>query len=131
LFPGASLLTLAVMAKQALGRNLEALLDDGAKAAGKIEAAPPETAPVGSGVRSLMRGHQATPARPPAAASTRKSVVPRWYLFGGDILLTALALVIVCKSPHPLTWRKELFCAAAVVLGGCLALGAVWRADDR
>jgi hypothetical protein len=119
------------MAKQVLGRNLEVLLDGGAKGPGKVEASAPEMAPVGSGVRSLMRGHQTTPASTPAAASIRKSVVPRWYLFGGDILLTALALVIVCKSPHPLTWRKELFCAAAVVLGGCLALGAVFLADDR
>lgn len=118
------------MAKQVLGRNLEAL-DGGAKGAGKIETSAPETAPAGLGVRSLMRGHQTTPASPPPAAPAQKSVVPRWYLFGGDILLTALALVIVCKSPHPLTWRKELFCAAAVVLGGCLALVAVWLPDDR
>ena len=117
------------MAKQVLGRNLEALLDDGAKKADDPFA--PETAPVGSGVRSLMRGHPAAPAQSPEAASTRKSVVPGWYLFGGDILLSALALVIVCKSPHPLSWQKELFCAAAVVLGGCLALGAVWLAKDR
>jgi hypothetical protein len=73
-----------------------------------------------------MRGHQTTAPILP----TRKSVVPRWYLFGGDILLTALALVIVFKSPHPLTWGKELFCAAVVVVGGCLALAAVWRSND-
>src|SRR5271157_1537888 len=99
------------MAKQVLGRNLGALLDGGAKKAGDPFA--PETAPVGSGVRSLMRGHPTAQANPPAAASARKSVVPAWYLFGGDILLSALALVIVCKSPHPLSWQKELFCAAA------------------
>ena len=74
-----------------------------------------------------MRGHQADPG----AASTRKAGVPRWYLFGGDILLTALALVILCTSPHPLTWRKELFCAAAVILGACLAMGAVLLKDDK
>jgi len=118
------------MAKQVLGRNLEALLDGGAKEAGKGDPFAPETAPVGSGVRSLMRGPPATPAQPPEVASARKSVVPGWYLFGGDILLSALALVIVCKSPHPLSWQKELFCAAAVALGGCLALGAVLLAED-
>ncbi len=122
---------LGLMAKQVLGRNLGALLDDGAKEAGKDETSAPETAPVGSGVRSLMRGHQAAPVKPPEAASSRKSVVPGWYLFGGDILLAALALVIVCKSPHPLTWPKELFCAAAVILGGCLALGALLLKRDR
>jgi hypothetical protein len=105
------------MAKQVLGRNLEALRNVGAK------GATPETAPLSSGVRSLMRGHQSTP-------HARKFVVPRWYLFGGDILLTALALIVLCKSPHPLTWRKELFCVAAVALGGCLALGAVFQADE-
>ena len=119
------------MAKQVLGRNLGALLDDGAKENGKDETSAPETAPVGSGVRSLMRGHRATAVKPPEAESTRKSVVPGWYLLGGDILLAALALVIVGKSPHPLTWQKELFCAAAVVLGGCLALGAVLLESDR
>ena len=118
------------MAKQVLGRNLGALLDGGAKEAGKGDPFAPEAAPVGPGVRSLMRGQHTTPAPPPAAASTRKSLVPGWYLFGGDILLAALALVIVCKSPHPLSWRKELFCAAAVVLGGCLALAAVLLAEE-
>jgi hypothetical protein len=123
LFLNKKLSTLGSMAKQVLGRNLEVLLDDGTRKSGDPFA--PETAPVGSGVRSLMRGHQTAPAQPPEAASTRKSVVPGWYLFGGDILLSALALVIVFKSPHPLSWQKELFCVAAVVLGGCLALGAV------
>jgi hypothetical protein len=116
------------MAKQVLGRNLEALLEGGAKEASDPFA--PETAPVGPGVRSLMRGHPTTPAKPQEAASARKSVVPGWYLFGGDILLSALALVIACKSPHPLSWQKELFCVAAVVLGGCLALGAVLLAEE-
>ena len=122
--------TLGVMAKQVLGRNLEALLDGGAKEAAKGDPFAPESAPVGSGVRSLMRGHPTTPAQPPEAAPTPKSVVPGWYLFGGDILLSALALIIVCKSPHPLSWQKELFCAAAVALGGCLALGAVLLAEE-
>ena len=119
------------MAKQVLGRNLEVLLDTRSKEAGKIQPSAPQAAPVGSGVRSLMRGHRSTPAHSPSPAAPRKSVVPGWYLFGADILLTALALVIVFKSPHPLTWQKELFCAAAVVLGGCLALGAVLRPEDR
>ncbi len=118
------------MAKQVLGRNLEAL-DGGARGGGKIEAAAPETAPVGSGVRSLMRGHQTAPTHPPASTPARRPAVPRWYLFGGDILLTALALIVVCKNPHPLSWGKELFCAAAVALGACLALVAIWRTDDQ
>ena len=117
------------MTKQVLGRNLEALLDGGAKKADDPFA--PETAPAGPGVRSLMRGHPTAPARQPEAAFTRKPMVPVWYLFGADILLAALALVVVCKSPHPLSWQKEVFCTAAIVLGGCLALGAVWMEEEE
>jgi len=32
--------------------------------------------------------------------------------------------MIVWKSPHPLSWQRELFCGLLVALGGCLALGA-------
>jgi hypothetical protein len=123
LFPGKNLPILGGMAKQVLGRNLEELLEAGVQRANSPFAA--KSAPANSGVRSLMRGH---PSATPEATKT-KSTVPVWYLFCGDILLAALALVIVCKSPHPLSWQKELFCAAAVVLGGCLALGAVLLED--
>jgi len=119
------------MAKQVLGRNLGALLDDGVKEAGKGDSCAPQTTPAGSGVRSLMRGHQGIVAKPAEAAPQRRSMVPGWYLFGGDIVLAALALVIVGKSPHPLTWQRELFCAGAVILGGCLALGAILLQEDH
>jgi hypothetical protein len=125
------LFTLGFMAKQVLGRNLEELLDDGSKEAGKANPFSPETAPVGLGVRSLMRGHPATPANSPAPEPSQKPVMPGWYLLGADILLAALALIIACKSPHPLSWRRELFCAGAVALGGCLALAAVLRANGK
>jgi hypothetical protein len=128
LFPGKNLPTLELMAKQVLGRNLGALLDGNAKkVAGPFAA---EKAPMGSGVRSLMRGQQPAEAKLATAEPARKSIVPGWYLFGADILLGALALIVVCKSPHPLTWPKELFCAGAIVLGGCLALGAVLLGDE-
>jgi hypothetical protein len=118
------------MAKQVLGRNLEVLLDGGAKEPAKGDPFTPEKAPVGSGVRSLMRGHQPTLSCPAVPAVTGKALVPRWYLFAGDVLLAALALVVLCTSPHPLSWRRELFCAAAVLLGGCLALMAILRGDN-
>ena len=113
------------MAKQVLGRNLGALLDDCAKKSSDPFAA--EAAPLGSGVRSLMRGPSPAPASAGASPSpsSPKQVVPAWYLFGADILLAALAIVIAGKSPHPLTWQREVFCAAAVILGACLALGAL------
>ena len=117
------------MAKLVLGRNLEMLLDGSAKESANGDSAGPETAPVGSGVRSLMRGHPATPANSVEPAPAQKVGLPGWYLYGADILLAALALVVAFKSPHPLTWPKELFCTVAVVLGGCLAMGAVWMED--
>jgi hypothetical protein len=123
LFPGTFLPTLGGMAKQVLGRNLEELLEAGVKRANSPFAS--KTAPTNSGVRSLMRGQ---PSDPPETTKT-KSAVPGWYLFCGDILLAALALVIVCKSPRPLSWQREVFCAGAVMLGGCLALAAVLSAD--
>ena len=117
------------MAKQVLGRNLEALLDTSANRTEKLAVTAPDAAPVGSGVRSLMRGHLASPFDPPQTVAQKKSVIPRWYLFGGDILLTALALIIVCKSPHPLPWPKALFCAVTVTLGACLAVAALGQSD--
>jgi hypothetical protein len=129
LFPGAFLLMLDGMAKQVLGRNLGALLDGGARKSGDPFA--PVQEPVGSGVRSLMRGQPTSPAEPLAPATSKKSIVPGWYLFCADLLLAALALVVVCKSPHPLTWQREVFCAVALVLGACLALGAVCNAEGQ
>ena len=124
LSPRRNLPTLDAMAKQALGRNLGVLLDVGPKGAGDTPTAAPPSAPAGSGVRSLMRGHRASPP-----TVTRKAAVPRWYLFGGDIVLTILALVTIWRSPHPVSWGRELFCVAAVVLGAGLALGAIWFED--
>ncbi len=102
------------MAKQALGRNLGALLDGGST------AAPP--LPAGSGVRTLMRGQ--------APAAEARPSIPRWYLFGGDLLLTALALIIVCKSPRPVSVGREIFCGIAVALGACLGLLGIWPANS-
>jgi len=119
------------MARQVLGRNLEALRDNGAKEAQKANPFSPEPAPVGPGVRSLMRGHPTAPSAPPAGESARKPIVPRWYLLSADVLLAALALIVVCKSPHPLSWQRALFCAVAVALGAALALVALLFKDDR
>jgi hypothetical protein len=98
------------MAKQALGRNLGTLLQP--------------RAPSGAGVRSLMQGPQ-----PAAAAPRAQPLIPRWYLLGGDLLLSALAIIILYKSPHPLSWKKELFCAGILMVGGCLAVVALLQPD--
>jgi hypothetical protein len=75
----------------------------------------------GSGVRSLMHGPkpEPEPVRPP------ESSIPSWYLLGGDLLLAGLAIIILYTSPHPLSWKKELVCAALLILGGFLAAIAV------
>ena len=99
------------MPKQSLGRDLGALMGSKPKEG---------DAPVGAGVRSLMRGHQA-----PAPDAAPKPVIPRWYLFAGDVLLVTLALLTIYKSPHPLSWERELFCAALVLLAAGLAVFAL------
>jgi len=110
------------MAKQGLGRDLGALMGSEPK-----EAA----APVGAGVRSLMRGHNTAPSVAPPVSSTPsiptalKPLIPRWYLFAGDLLLVALAVVTIFKSPHPLSWPRELFCAGLVILAAVLAVLAL------
>ena len=100
-----------------------------------MRPSPKETAaPVSAGVRSLMRGHNqpvaAVPVAPIAPATT-KAVIPRWYLFAGDLLLVALALMTVCKSPYPLSWPRALFCTTLVVLAAVLAIMALLMPEDK
>lgn len=120
------------MAKQALGRNLDALMDvSAAKAEKPADVVPSQKPAVSSGVRSLMRGHQPSVVTPVVPVSRQKATIPSWYFFAGDVLLGALAVGIAWKSPHPLSWQRELFCGATVLLGACLALAAVLLADDE
>ncbi len=95
-----------------------------------------DAAPVGAGVRSLMRGNNApapaaptVPSAPVAPAPTPKAGIPRWYLFAGDTLLVGLAVATIFKSPHPLSWQRELFCAALVMLAAVLAVLALLTPD--
>ncbi|HEY3864100.1 MAG TPA: hypothetical protein VGO59_19700 [Verrucomicrobiae bacterium] len=78
-----------------------------------------KTAPVSEGVQSLMRG--GAPAQP----APSKPAIPRWYLFAGDVLLVTLALITIYKSPGPLSWPREIFCAALVILAAALAIIAL------
>jgi hypothetical protein len=43
----------------------------------------------------------------------------------------ALALVTLYKSPRPLSWLRELFCAALVVLAAALAVLALLTPESR
>jgi hypothetical protein len=120
LSPQTSFHTLVPVPKPALGRDLRALLGSNPKP----DAAPEPLAPVSAGVRSLMRG-----SPPPATGLPSRPLIPRWYLWAGDALLVALALITVCASPHPLSWRRELFCAGVVILAAVLAVLAVLPPD--
>ncbi len=123
------------MSKQGLGRGLGSLMGSAAKG---------ETgqAPVSLGVRTLMRETkpepaplEAAPKPAPVPAPTPaplcapvaepRSIVPRWYLFAGDVLLVAMAIATVCLSPRPLSWQREVFCAALVVVAAILAVVAI------
>jgi hypothetical protein len=117
---------LLAMAKPGLGRDLGALMGRNPK-----EGA----APVSAGVRSLMRGSNppapATAPVAPIAPVAPKAVIPRWYLFAGDLLLVALAVVTIFKSPHPLSWERELFCSSLVILAAVLAVIALLMPEGK
>lgn len=104
------------MAKQALGRDLGTLMGRNPKESGAVSPAPPNPAPMGAGVRSLVQ-KQAPAAAPPG--------IPRWYLLAGDTVLVGLALITLLKSPRPLSLPAEIFCIATLVLAAILGVIAV------
>lgn len=110
--------------KTVIGRKLRALMSKGADAAGASPLPSPPDQASGPGMRSLFRGHP--PSSPP-----RHSRVPRWYLFGADLLLVATALMVMYKSPAPLSGNEKFFGAVAVVLGASLALMAICMRDPK
>ena len=75
-------------------------------------------------MRSLFRGHP--PSSPP-----RRSRIPRWYLFAADLLLVAVALVVMSQRSAPLTGNEKFFGVAAVVLGASLGLIAICMRDQK
>ncbi len=74
--------------------------------------------PSGPGMNSLFRGHPSSPRH-------RLSRIPRWYLFGADLALMAAALMVMYRSPTPLTGNEKFFGVVAVALGAFLALIAL------
>jgi hypothetical protein len=77
-------------------------------------------------VGSLLRGQ-----RPHVPDTARKGALPRFYLFAGDILLVALALVIFYKSPRPVSWKTEVFCVTTVGLAAVLGVIAVSMREGK
>jgi hypothetical protein len=110
--------------KPVIGRKLGALLGNprGAGPASRLPA--PDDLPTGPGMNSLFRGHP--PSSPP-----RHSRIPRWYLFGADLLLVATALMVMSRSPAPLSDNEKLFGVVAVVLGACMGLIAICMWDRK
>jgi hypothetical protein len=115
---------LSVVPKPALGRDLGKLMGRAPNESGEIPGTA-KPAPLGAGVRSLMQ------SQPLAAPKQTTHRVPRWYLFAGDTLLIALALVIIYKSPSPLSLPREIFCIAIVVLAASLAIFALLTPESE
>jgi hypothetical protein len=103
------------MSKPVIGRDLGKLMGR-PPAGGGADPGVGQPVLLGAGVRSLMRGQAASPAKP---------AVPRWYLFAGDALLIALALITSFTGPHPLSLGREIFCVAVVSLAAVLAVLAI------
>ena len=110
--------------KPVLGRKLRSLMGK-RPGAGEVSRPPlGEGQPSEPGMRSLFRGHP--PSSPP-----RHSRIPRWYLFGADLVLMAAALMVMYKSPAPLSGNEKFFGVAAVALGASLALIAICMRDQK
>ncbi|MCX8157523.1 MAG: hypothetical protein N3J91_13940 [Verrucomicrobiae bacterium] len=56
---------------------------------------------------------------------------PRWVLLAADVLLIALAMLLVFKSPAPLKPWEMTLCLAAVMLGAVLACVAALSPPRR
>ena len=110
--------------KPVIGRKLDALMDKRENRGAAPSICSPDPRPSGAGVRSLMNGQ-------PAITPPPRARVPRWYLFGADLLLVAVALVVLCKHPAPLTGIEKLFGVGAVVIGAALAVIATCMRDPK
>jgi hypothetical protein len=75
-------------------------------------------------MRSLFRGH-------PPSSHPRRWRIPRWYLFGADLLLVAAALMVMSQRRDTLSGNEKFFGVAAVVLGASLGLIAICMRDRK
>lgn len=121
------------MAKTVLGKGLGELMNGG-KPAGQTPARPlaePTEGELfgGRGVQTLLTSSKERPSGggfpAPEPAHEEPFSIPAWFFFGADLLLLALALVLVI-GPKPLpTWNVGL-ALAATVLGCCSAIVGVY-----
>jgi hypothetical protein len=118
-------LQIGAVPKPVMGRKLGALMGKSPGAGSASRLPSPEDPPSGAGMRSLFRGH------PPSTPPPPRRRIPRWYLFGADLLLVAAALMVISKSPTPLSGNEKFFGVVAVVLGASLGLIAICVQDQK
>ena len=104
------------MARKVIGKKLDAIMQP-ARASG---ASPFRKAdkPATAGVSSLLSGNR-------QGLTSKDGGFPRWYLFGADLLLVAMALVVLYRSDAPFGGWSKVFGICAVSLGALLAVAAV------
>ena len=69
------------------------------------------------------------PARAASPLDKSAPLLPPWYFFAADFVLTAVAIAVFVKSPSP-TWKEIAFGVSAIALGGLLAIvGVLVRKD--
>ncbi|MGV3774205.1 MAG: hypothetical protein ACO1QB_14990, partial [Verrucomicrobiales bacterium] len=56
-----------------------------------------------------------------------KQLIPGWFFYGADLLLLLLSFAVAIGSPKPLSFGTVIFCGAAIMLGGALAVIGVLR----
>lgn len=111
------------------------------KAAGPKQPTPaqPEAQhAAGPGVSSLLKGKAEAPLESPpvpeplaTAQPSRENGFPVWYLFLADLLLVALALVLVFRDPGSVTWGRVAFASVATLFGAGLAIAGAFIQDQR
>ena len=113
-----------------VGAGLDMLLR-----AGRPDALSALPAMVAPGVQPVENVPTANPASPTEGAQAQLAAkvvpaeepfsVPNWLLWSSDILLVALASLMVFKSPAPLHAWEMGVCIAAVIFGCLLGLVAI------
>lgn len=77
------------------------------------------------------RTPQEAQAHPFPTTATPPQAMPMWYWLAADLLLVALALLLVFKRPGPLTPLRGCIAVGSVVLGGGLALWALRQSAEK
>jgi hypothetical protein len=110
--------------KPVIGRKLDTLMEKRPNRGAAPSVSSPEPRHCGHGMRSLINGTSEVKER-------RRMSVPRWYLFGADLLLVAVAVFVMYKHPGPFTSVEKVFGVVAIVIGAGLAVIATCMRDPK